>query len=314
MSNLLLDDKPLVIQPKLAELLGDLDEAVILQQIHYWLEKRLNIKDGYSWVYNSMVEWNKQFPWLSLKTLKRKFKSLEDKGLLITGNYNKAKFDRTKWYRIDYYAFSNLGNALGQNDLTNVSNCPNAKGQNDTTNTIEYTENNNIDTTTTTTDTTEIKIIYEFWKSNIGSLSPYLYREIRTIYNDWKEVSKQPKEMILESIKMAIEKDIKNINYIKTILKRWYDNRIYNIEDLKADQERFEKNKESKYNKQAKKGNAAGYDAKQWTYLSEEEEMRQFFGDKQKPRKKKKKSMFMDARDQDHSKSDEEAWEAFWNG
>ncbi|MGE9832134.1 DnaD domain-containing protein [Ligilactobacillus salivarius] len=277
MSNLLLDDRPLVIQPKLAELLGDLDEAVILQQIHYWLEKRLNIKDGYSWVYNSMVEWNKQFPWLSLKTLKRKFKSLEDKGLLITGNYNKAKFDRTKWYRIDYGAFSNLGNALGQNDLTNVSNCPNAKGQNDTTNTIEYTENNNIDNTTTT-DTTEIKIIYEFWKSNIGSLSPYLYREIRTIYNDWKEVSKQPKEMILESIKMAIEKDIKNINYIKTILKRWYNNRIYSLKDLEKDQEQFEKNKESKYNKQTKKGNAAGYDAKQWTYLSEEEEMRQFFG------------------------------------
>ena len=278
MSNLLLDDKPLVIQPKLAELLGDLDEAVILQQIHYWLEKRLNIKDGYSWVYNSMVEWNKQFPWLSLKTLKRKFKSLEDKGLLITGNYNKAKFDRTKWYRIDYDAFSNLGNALGQNDLTNVSNCPNAKGQNDTTNTIEYTENNNIDNTTTTTDTTEIKIIYEFWKSNIGSLSPYLYREISTIYNDWKEVSKQPKEMILESIKMAIERDIKNINYIKTILKRWYDNRIYSLKDLENDQERFEKNKQCK------------------------------------PNKNKKKSMFMDAADQDHSKSDEEAWEAFWNG
>lgn len=277
MSNLLLDDRPLVIQPKLAELLGDLDEAVILQQIHYWLEKRLNIKDGYSWVYNSMVEWNKQFPWLSLKTLKRKFKSLEDKGLLITGNYNKAKFDRTKWYRINYDAFSNLGNALGQNDLTNVSNCPNAKGQNDTTNTIEYTENNNIDNTTTT-DTTEIKIIYKFWKSNVGNLSPYLYREIRTIYNDWKEVSKQPKEMILESIKIAIEKDIKNINYIKTILKRWYDNRIYSLKDLEKDQEQFEKNKESKYNKQTKKGNAAGYDAKQWTYLSEEEEMRQFFG------------------------------------
>lgn len=277
MSNLLLDDRPLVIQPKLAELLGDLDEAVILQQIHYWLEKRLNIKDGYSWVYNSMVEWNKQFPWLSLKTLKRKFKSLEDKGLLITGNYNKAKFDRTKWYRIDYDAFSDLSNALGQNDLTNVSNCPNAKGQNDTTNTIEYTENNNIDTTTTT-DITEIKIIYEFWKSNISSLSPYLCREIQTIYNDWKEVSKQPKEMILESIKMAIEKDIKNINYIKTILKRWYNNRIYSLKDLEKDQEQFEKNKQRKSSKN------------------------------------KKKSMFIDARTQDHSKSDEEAWEAFWNG
>lgn len=277
MSNLLLDDRPLVIQPKLAELLGDLDEAVILQQIHYWLEKRLNIKDGYSWIYNSVKDWNKQFKWLSEPTLKRKFKSLEDKGLLITGNYNKAKFDRTKWYRIDYDALDEMIHAKYQNDTTIVSKRYNAKYQNDTTNTIEYTENNNIDTTTTT-DTTEIKIIYKFWKSNVGNLSPYLYREIRTIYNDWKEVSKQPKEMILESIKIAIEKDIKNINYIKTILKRWYDNRIYSLKDLEKDQEQFEKNKESKYNKQTKKGNAAGYDAKQWTYLSEEEEMRQFFG------------------------------------
>ena len=278
MSNLLLDDRPLVIQPKLIELLGDPTEAIILQQIHYWLVKNINIKDGYSWVYNSMVDWNKQFPWLSLKTLKRKFKSLEDKGLLITGNYNKAKFDRTKWYRIDYDAFSNLGNALGQNDLTNVSNCPNAKGQNDTDYTIDYTKNNNIDNTTTT-GTTEIGSIYEFWESNVGSLSPYLYEEIQAIYEDWEKVSKQPKEMILESIKMALDKGVRNISYIKTILKRWYDNRIYNIEDLKADQERFEKNKESKYNKKTKKGNAAGYDAKQWTYLSEEEEMRRFFGD-----------------------------------
>ena len=85
--------------------------------------------------------------------------------------------------------------------------------------------------------------------------------------------------MILESIKMALDKGVRNISYIKTILKRWYDNRIYNVEDLKADQERFEKSKENKYNKQTKKGNAAGYDAKQWTYLSEEEEMRRFFGD-----------------------------------
>ena len=278
MSNLLLDDRPLVIQPKLIELLGDPTEAIILQQIHYWLLKNMNIKDGYSWVYNSVKDWNKQFKWLSEPTLKRKFKSLEDKGLLITGNYNKAKFDRTKWYRIDYDALDEMIHAKYQNDTTIVSKRYNAKYQNDTTNTIEYTENNNIDNTTTTTDITEIKIIYEFWKSNIGSLSPYLCREIQTIYNDWKEVSKQPKEMILESIKMAIEKDIKNINYIKTILKRWYNNRIYSLKDLEKDQEQFEKNKQRKSSKN------------------------------------KKKSMFIDARTQDHSKSTEEAWEAFWNG
>ena len=137
------------------------------------------------------------------------------------------------------------------------------------------TINNNI---TTTTGTTEIGSIYEFWESNVGSLSPYMYEEIQAIYDDWKEVSKQPKEMILESIKMALDKGVRNISYIKTILKRWYDNRIYNVEDLKADQERFEKKKQHKSSKN------------------------------------KKKSMFIDARTQDHSKSDEEAWEAFWNG
>lgn len=138
------------------------------------------------------------------------------------------------------------------------------------------TINNNI---TTTTGTTEIGSIYEFWESNVGSLSPYLYEEIQAIYEDWSEVSKQPKEMILESIKMALDKGVRNISYIKTILKRWYDNRIYSLKDLEKDQEQFEKNKESKYNKRNKKGNASGYDAKQWTYLSEEEEMRRFFGD-----------------------------------
>lgn len=277
MGNLLLDDRPLVIQPKLIELLGDPTEAIILQQIHYWLVKNINVKDGYSWVYNSIKDWNKQFKWLSEPTLKRKFKSLEDKGLLITGNYNKAKFDRTKWYRIDYDALDEMIQREYQNDTTRVSKRYNAKYQNDTDYTIDYTKNNNIDNTTTT-GPTEIGSIYEFWESNVGSLSPYLYEEIQAIYEDWKEVSKQPKEMILESIKMALDKGVRNISYIKTILKRWYDNRIYNIEDLKADQERFEKRKE------------------------------------RKSKRNKKGSMFIDARDQDYSKSAEEEWEAFWNG
>lgn len=145
MHNLLLDDRPLVIQPKLIKLLGDPTEAIILQQIHYWLVKNVNIKDGYSWVYNSIKEWNKQFDWLSESTLKRKFKSLENKGLLITGNYNKAKFDRTKWYRIDYDTLNEMIIPLYQNDTTIVSKRYNAKYQDDPHYTIDYTESNNID-------------------------------------------------------------------------------------------------------------------------------------------------------------------------
>ena len=168
-----------------------------------------------------------------------------------------------------------LQNVTLQNDSLQNVNLQNSTLTNTNNN---NTNNNNNNITTTTTGTTEIGSIYEFWESNVGSLSPYLYEEIQAIYDDWKEVSKQPKEMILESIKMALDKGVRNISYIKTILKRWYDNRIYNIEDLKADQERFEKNKQRKSSKN------------------------------------KKKSMFIDAKDQDYSKSAEEEWEAFWNG
>lgn len=140
MSNLLFDERPLVVSPKLAVLLGDLDKAVILQQIHYWLERSTNLKDGYKWVYNSMAEWNKQFPWIAIATLKRKFKSLEDENLLITGNYNRAKFDKTKWYRINYDVLNEMVQRSYQNDTTKVSKCDDEEYQNDTTNTIDYTE------------------------------------------------------------------------------------------------------------------------------------------------------------------------------
>lgn len=104
MSNLLLDDKPIMILPKLAKEIG-LNEAIVLQQMHYWLQQKHNEKDGYYWVYNSyqkMVE--KEFIFWSHSTVKRVIKSLEDKELLVSveGVYNKTKGDKTKWYRIDY--------------------------------------------------------------------------------------------------------------------------------------------------------------------------------------------------------------------
>ena len=186
------------------------------------------------------------------------------------------KNDSKKVIERRLYPLANSREPLDKIVYVGRQNCPKPLDKNVEDNiTSINTINNNI---TTTTDTTEIKIIYEFWESNIGNLSPYLQKEIQVIYDDWKEVSKQPKEMILESIKMALDKGIQNISYIKSILKRWYDNRIYSLKDLENDQERFEKNKQ------------------------------------RKPNKNKKKSMFMDAADQDHSKSDEEAWEAFWNG
>ena len=111
MSKLLLDTRPLVVLPELACCIG-LNEAIILQQVHYWLEvnkaAKRNFRDGHYWVYNSYREWQVQFPWWGERTVKRIFTALETMGLLVTGNYNALKLDRTKWYSINYEALELL--------------------------------------------------------------------------------------------------------------------------------------------------------------------------------------------------------------
>lgn len=105
MTKLLLDSKPLVIIPELAIAIG-LHEAIILQQIHYWLKlneaESRNFYDGHYWTYNSYKDWQKQFPFWNESTIRNLIRSLEGRGLLIVGNFNKLKIDRTKWYRINY--------------------------------------------------------------------------------------------------------------------------------------------------------------------------------------------------------------------
>ena len=93
----------LVINPEAARILG-LNEAIVLQQLHYWISKNTNIRDGRSWVYNTMQEWQEQFSFWSVSTIRRTLESLQASGIVLTGNYNERKFDKTLWYTIDYDA------------------------------------------------------------------------------------------------------------------------------------------------------------------------------------------------------------------
>lgn len=145
--NLLINEPPLQVLPSLAEKIG-LNEAIIVQQIHYWTRISKNIRDGETWVYKTFPEWKEEFPFWSEKTIKRSMKKLEDANLVIsTSKYNKMGIDRTKWYRINYEELSNL--PKGQNDPMDKDKMTRPKGQNDPTDkdkmtrpiTREYTEN-----------------------------------------------------------------------------------------------------------------------------------------------------------------------------
>ena len=140
MSKLLIDDYPIQILPKLATEIG-LNEAIVLQQIHYWLNQSSHNRDGKKWIYNTYDDWNKQFPFWSVMTIRRVINSLEKQKLILIANYNKAGFDKTRWYSIDYSVVESVNRRCVQNEQTVRSKRTNGSVQSEQTNTIDYTEN-----------------------------------------------------------------------------------------------------------------------------------------------------------------------------
>jgi len=225
-NKLLLDEKPLIILPSLAEKVG-LNEAIILQQLHYWLQQSTNIRDGYKWVYNTYEDWHKQFPFWSIRTLKRIITGLEKKGIIVSANYNKISIDRTKWYRIDYEKL----------DIWHVHSDKLARreGQVGTTHsdkltppiTREYTEN-----------TTEKVVVdpIQFYQENFGVLNSFITEEIIHWINDMGS------ELVVEAMKRALKQQ-KKWNYAEGILKNWANENVKTLQDVEALETEFNNRK-----------------------------------------------------------------------
>ena len=142
-SRMLLDKKDIrSFNAKLATEIG-CNEAIFLQQIHYFLqineEADRNKKEGKYWTYNSYTEWQKEvFPFWSTRTIGRVVRSLEEQGLLVTDNFNKAGFDKTKWYTINYDKVKQIEKQVyssRQNGSTDNTECRDGGSQNGSTNT-----------------------------------------------------------------------------------------------------------------------------------------------------------------------------------
>lgn len=208
MNNLLIDDYPILVLPKLATEIG-LNEAIVLQQMHYWINKSNHIHDNKRWIYNSYKEWEQHFPFWSNATIRRTISSLEKQELVLVGNYNKAGFDKTKWYSINYSKLEGVSKRVAQNEQTSCSKRADAVVQNEQTNTRDYTEN--------TSDSRHAQ-------SNIYE---YITKELENIQNSM-QFEKLSYEIDLvkdiEIVKIATDytkQKQKGINYLTTILKNW---------------------------------------------------------------------------------------------
>jgi hypothetical protein len=131
MSRLLIDEPPLQVLPSLAVLIG-LNEAIALQQLHYWLintnrdgERTAHFRNGRWWVYNSYAQWQRQFPFWSERTVRRTFTSLEKRGLTISEQPELAEREARKWYTIGYEVLESLSRGTDQIR----PDCPDGCGQ-----------------------------------------------------------------------------------------------------------------------------------------------------------------------------------------
>lgn len=82
-----------------------IESAIILDNINFWLAKNKanssNLHEGRYWTYNSVKAFSELFPYMTVYKISRCLNDLEEKGLLLSGNFNKSNYDRTKWYTIN---------------------------------------------------------------------------------------------------------------------------------------------------------------------------------------------------------------------
>lgn len=149
-SPLLINESPLQVLPTLALRIG-LNESIILQQVHYWLNPKFNKNqfEGRHWVYNTYDQWQQQFPFWGEKTIRRVIASLEEKGVLIS--FITRDFKKIKYYTIDYDRLNEISNLIvktaenmmiipsGQNDQIELPKRADRRGQNDQIDQVKLT-------------------------------------------------------------------------------------------------------------------------------------------------------------------------------
>lgn len=173
MSRLLIDEPPLQVLPSLAREIG-LNEAIMLQQMHYWLIKSSHEFEGVKWFYKTLEDWQTEFPFWSAMTIRRTLTNLEKQKVIRIGNFNKKKFDKTKWYTIEYQC---VNRRCVQYEQTMCSNRTDGCVQFEQTYTREYTE------TTTENNVTEEKPLKVVWTEETKHIIDHLNKRTGKKYS-----------------------------------------------------------------------------------------------------------------------------------
>jgi hypothetical protein len=119
-------------------LIVGIEKAIILKNIHWWVTANTKNKsdrhfhNGKYWTYNTAAAFNSLFPYMPPRSIARWLVDLEKDGWLEVGNFNKARYDKTKWFTrgVKYieYLEKTADPFIGNVKNAEKSDCQNGRG------------------------------------------------------------------------------------------------------------------------------------------------------------------------------------------
>lgn len=256
--------KKVVIKEELVELTGDYKLAIVLNQMIYWSERvsdfdrfineekiRLSSENMDSdnmvflngWIYKTAEELAKECMITNSEaTMRRHLDKLVEFGWLDIRRNPKYKWDKTYQYRVDLkkiqFDLFEKGYALEgyRIDLTNrifKMKVPTFKMTNQTIQNDGAIPE--ITTEITTNKKEEEKEAparsnpFQFFEENgFGMISGHMSEKIGQWIDDLSS------DLVLEAMKIAVERGAKNWSYIEKILRDWADKKITTVEQVHA--------------------------------------------------------------------------------
>ncbi len=193
--------------------------AVLLQNLWHWVceneKKGINFHDGYYWTYNTANEFINIMPYLKKSQIDRAMKILRNEGIIITGNYNTKKYDRTLWYTVTSKGKSIL--QKGKMDISENANSISHKTE------MDFRKNANSISDITEMDTPK----------NAKSISDITEMDIRKNANSISDITEMDIQKNANSISDITEMDFrKNANSISDITEMDISKNAKSISDI----------------------------------------------------------------------------------
>ena len=79
--------------------------AILLKNLKFWVDKnkanKKHFYEGKYWTYNSVNAFCEMFPYWTKDQIRRYLEKLENMNIISSGSFNKAGYDKTKWYAVN---------------------------------------------------------------------------------------------------------------------------------------------------------------------------------------------------------------------